>query len=197
MRVFVCIFIVFFLISCTTNKEKEFIVLTTGFSSDPSTPRIGVKIQPDSIYYCEEKRNKEGGYNYFSNNLNKIIYSEIKEDILKEFHNYKHINDEVLDGTPLQLIYNFENKCDTISFYFAYLTNSQAELIGKVKSLSKVKLHKANYHPFPENLLKYKLPTPPPIPKPDKEDQESLRTYQYGLNNPILLKRPEWRLLTL
>lgn len=157
------IYTIILLYGCRNAASNEYIILTSGFSIDPATPRIGIKIQSDSIYYCEEKEEKKGEYNYFSNEFSDTLFLKFKNKIMKEFNSADHLNEEVIDGRPWQLIYSLENKRDTILYYYSNLTEGQAEISQEIEELSNRKFHQIKYYPFPEELLKYKLPPPPSL----------------------------------
>ena len=165
MKAFTVFSIAIFLSGCKYITQKnEYIILTNGFSMNPAEPRIGIEITLDSIYYCQEKSGGNGNYNYYRGDVDAQTFIKIKTEILKDFKSFKPHEYLVKDGQEYQMIYNIEDMMDTLLLESSFITKKQYALIEQIISLKdKSKFSEIKYHSFPEKLLKYKLPEPPPL----------------------------------
>jgi len=150
-------------ISCNTENNKEKIILTTGISMNPDEPRIGIEINKDSLYYCEEINSKKGHYRYYKAKINSEVFFSLKQDIQ---NNFKEVfkDDEIADSTPYQLNIKFDSNSNNFKFYLNNLNSMQLKIIKRIKNVKGDKLVKIKDHDFPKELLLEKLPEPPLIP---------------------------------
>lgn len=162
MKIYLNYFSFIVLILSCDNSQNESIILTSGRSMNPDTPRFGIEIQNDVLYYCEETKGGNEHYNYYSARIGSELFLIIKNNIKENFKNYSSDN-EVVDATPFELIYKTNEETDTILFYHNFLSDKQIEIIEEIISLKNNKLQKINYHSFPQKLLTEKLPDPPPL----------------------------------
>ena len=144
------------------NTSIESITLTSGLSQNPDEPRFGIEISNRNIYYCEEKIENKGTYNYFQCEVNPEIFDDLKYRISSTFKSTNE-SEDIVDATRYQLVYTVYNKSDTIRFYKQHLDDEQKKVIEKIISLKINKFRSIKYHSFPNELLTYKLPTPPPF----------------------------------
>ncbi|EKT3958492.1 hypothetical protein LIS90_13365 [Flavobacterium psychrophilum] len=160
------LFVMFSILFFSCNKSvKDKIVLTSGLSMNPKEMRFGIEINQDSIYYCEEKEEKKGAYNYYYINYKYEGFLNMKKSLGRIFRNEMIKSESVIDGTPYKIYTSFNKKKDSVKFYYDYLNDEQLKLIDKIKVLKKLKFKKISYHYFPTELLTEKLPPPPPPKK--------------------------------
>lgn len=157
-------------ISCQ-NDTSENIILTSGLSSNPSTPRFGIEINSKYMYYCEEKLKEKGKYNYFQGEMNPQIFKDIQSNLILVFDNTNE-SEDINDATRYELIYKNNSDMDTVRFYKYFLNNKQLNVLEKIELLKKSEFKKISYHQFPNALLTYKLPTPPPLILQRKKELE-------------------------
>ncbi len=146
------------LIGCKNNQEK--VILTSGRSMNPNEPRFGIELSETNLYYCEEIMTKRGTYKYYQGQMNSIIFLKIKTDLNKLFQE-KILLDKIIDGTPYDLYFDFEERIYNTRFYYFFLNDNQSELIQKIENFKKNKLTEIKYHFFPQELLTQNLPKPP------------------------------------
>lgn len=160
------ILLVLFICSGCDTKNDERIILTSGISMNPEEPRFGIEITNDKIYICQEKIEKKGTYNYYSDDLDSGVFENIKKDLIEKF-NKDVRSGNIVDATPYQLDLEIRDKKRKIKFYFHYLNQGQMETINEIINLkgnNLKKFEKIMYHEFPMDLLNEKLPEPPPVP---------------------------------
>ncbi len=150
-------------VSCNNHyQNNDSVVFTTNFSMDPSEPRFGIEIKSDTIFYCEEIIGNKGNYNYYYCNYDKDKIKSIHQEVLKQFSvGYK--KNEISDGMLCQLnIVNGEDSSKYV-FFESNLNVGQRKIINNIIILKNCNLKNMEYHSFPEEMLKDKLPEPPPI----------------------------------
>lgn len=163
-RLLLSLFIILF--SRCQKEPSEYIILTRGMGMDPNSPRIGIELRNDTLYYCEEviKDGKRGEYNYYIGQYDPQQFLRIKEKVDSHFKVPNHY-EAIVDSKDYELIHNFFGSADTLKFSFPLLNDRQIETIFQIEVLKNSKLKQADYHKFPESLLKYRLPEPPPLDK--------------------------------
>jgi len=160
MKIFlITLFFSWSLIGCKENQD-EVIILTNSFSENPDTPRIGIEVRSMELYFCKENIEKKGDYDFYYRKLDPSFFKKYKHQIEEKFKNIDQ-SDKIVDATLYELIFRFRTKSDTLRFYKSFLTKEQNEVIEEIIALKNRKLQKINYHEFPDELLKYRLPTPP------------------------------------
>lgn len=145
--------------ACNTKNVQK-VVLTIGVSMNPNEPRIGIEIDGNNIYYCREKINKKGDYDYFHGTLNQEELKKLDFNIGESFKNKIEL-ENIVDATPYQLNFNLNETPEKRKFYLSNLEGKQLKIIEKIIEMKNVKLTRIEYHKFPNDLLQEKLPEPP------------------------------------
>ena len=154
-------------VQCNTEDKDEKITLTLGinFSNNPASPRIGIEIRHNELFFCRErKKEKEWGkYNFYRTKINPKVFLMIKKEVLHAFRDTVWIFG-YSNNFPIthQLNYFLNNKKRIIEFNGSMLRENQIEVINKILSLQELKMERMDYHAFPVELLTEKFPGYPP-----------------------------------
>jgi hypothetical protein len=162
---YIYIFFLLFLISflgCDSNSSEN-IILTSGLSENLNEPRFGIEINKKELYYCIENAKRKGTYDYFIAKIKSDDFIKIKKRIELHFANKIKLR-KIYDATPYCMYYNFNNKIDSVRFYYSFLNDQQFKLIEDIKELKNRKFTRIKFHNFPKKLLTEKLPEPPAVP---------------------------------
>ncbi|QYJ68242.1 hypothetical protein [Flavobacterium litorale] len=150
---------IIFLLGCSNSYENDSkIIFTTGIAMDPSEPRIGIEIKPDTLFYCLEKHEK-AEYDYYYCLQRTNVEEYIRK--LKPLFNYYPKYSDIPDATPCQL--DIVEKQDTLRFvfYLELINDKQREIIHDLITLKDCDTIKIEHRDFPVELLLDKLPEPP------------------------------------
>ncbi len=157
------VFILSFLfVYCNSNSKDYKIILTNGIGMNPDSPRFGLSITPDAIYYCEEDAVKMGNYTYYKCVVDSRIFDQFKNKIEMEFFTELPFT-AIIDATPFQLNTKFEASQKVHKFYFRTLNKKQLQIINDILQLKRLRFQRIDYYEFPMDLLAEKLPEPPSI----------------------------------
>jgi len=150
-----------------TNKTSDYIILTCGRSEDPSSQRFGIHLTNNKLFYCKEKFEIRGAYDFFECDINSAVFQDYKQLIVNNFFDVNR-NGFVVDATPYQLIYSFDSVSDTILFYTMNLTKEQNSVLKNLIEFPKGRaMCRISFHRFPDSLLlscpKRFIPRRPPV----------------------------------
>jgi hypothetical protein len=157
---YIIVLLSIFFVGCNRNLDNDKIVLTSGIGMNPDSPRFGILINHNTIYYCEEIITNKGNYTYYKVESNSDIFLNLKDKIDEGFKN-KIIFKPIVDAEPLQLNLSFGKEKKVIKFYLDFLNESQVKVINDILEFKKLKFEKIDYYDFPKDLLNERLPEPP------------------------------------
>jgi hypothetical protein len=153
---------ILFSLTCCNSKVEDKIILTSGFSMNPQTARIGIEIKGDSLFYCEEIVETPGRYKYFYCLVDKEKSYKILNKLKNKFTGDKKFVAEV-DATIYQLLLISKGDTTKTNFHRDYIDAESNNLIDQLFELKKCDLSVKSYHYFPSELLQSKLPPPPKV----------------------------------
>jgi hypothetical protein len=157
---YIIVLLSIFFVGCNYSLDNDKIVLTSGIAMNPNSPRFGILIEHNAIYYCEEIITNKGNYTYFKAESDSDIFLNLKDKIDENFKN-KMIFKPIVDAEPLQLNLSFGKEKKVVKFYLIFLNQSQAKVINDILEFKKLKFEKIDYYDFPKDLLTERLPEPP------------------------------------
>ncbi|PWN67036.1 hypothetical protein [Chryseobacterium oncorhynchi] len=150
------------------KKEIEFIEITEGRSTNPSEPRIGIKVTSNNdLYLCREiiiDGRKTERYIYYKN-IESVNFEKFKKDIVDNFETkIDPTYIKASDAKYYQLFYKVSSKVYKSRFIESDLTDVQNKVLFEIINLSKLRNYKEiPKYEFSKELLQEKLPQPPPL----------------------------------
>ena len=171
------IFLLFIIVSCSEHKvAPDSVLFVKGWGENPDSPRMAIKLTPDSLYYCVENvySGYSGNYDYYGRKFDRDSFYAFKRKADKLFANVGFTQNDVADAAVYSIVVKENGKYFRKEFIYEYLDDSQLNFVMQLEKLFDKKCKPLVANPgIDDGLLKDILPEEPlPPPFPSGNDTE-------------------------
>jgi len=141
---------------------------------NPASPRRGIKLATDSLYYCEEVLPYIGKYKYYARKFDKDSFYVFKAKAEDLFGNIGFTESDIADATVYAITIRNDKKLKfRKEFIYEYLDKDRFDFTLKLEKLFYGKLSTSANSAIIDGLL-INIPQEPPLP-PDLSSSGCIR----------------------